>query len=417
MRKIDDIKKQIKKIQKYSTLVPFPAQLCFRATKVLNNILQELLSTDSSQLFPQLIMQLYNAIEPILKLFKELNAKNWAKSNFDTPVNAQMNKLHQSMEEIRNICTNLGLKLTEVYDPSSDLIIGDYQSLIGIYVDPNLSKDTRQPKKINDINDQISALRDREIQSQSEPTTENQQPTKPQVEENSLSNIKKYKISKSDYTKEDIHYNNINQEIFFYRGKMNATQEPITVITMGEEHQERFQRMVELFTAMKHPGLESFIGSATSPLPYEIVTKRTGEELSTIIKRRSTDDDDDELTLQPGDRTMIAFKIAKAAAFLHSRNIIHRDLTTSNILIEKNKNPKIINFANSRFMPENKSNLTALVSCTSQFRAPELLQNENYDETVDVFAFAGILFELLQGSPPFSSCYLNAFRYHFIRCV
>ena len=40
---------------------------------------------------------------------------------------------------------------------------------------------------------------------------------------------------------------------------MRTTQEPITVITIGEEHQERFQRMAELLTAMKHPGLERFI--------------------------------------------------------------------------------------------------------------------------------------------------------------
>lgn len=91
-------------------------------------------------------------------------------------------------------------------------------------------------------------------------------------------------------------------------------------------------------------------------------------------------------------------QIADGIKFLHSKNIVHRDIKTSNILLDINLNIKIADFGMSTFL--SKSMTPNVV--TLWYRAPEILFNLNYSYEVDIWGFGCILGELMTTIPVFN---------------
>lgn len=87
---------------------------------------------------------------------------------------------------------------------------------------------------------------------------------------------------------------------------------------------------------------------------------------------------------------------------LKSHNIIHRDLKPENILLsscECDPVLKIADFGLSRILRLDEYAET--VCGSPMYMAPEVLQFQRYDEKVDMWSIGAILFELLNGCPPF----------------
>ncbi|KAJ9170299.1 hypothetical protein P3X46_018418 [Hevea brasiliensis] len=87
---------------------------------------------------------------------------------------------------------------------------------------------------------------------------------------------------------------------------------------------------------------------------------------------------------------------------LQSHHIIHRDLKPENILLsgqEADVILKIADFGLSRSVQPGKHVET--VCGSSLYMAPEVLQFQGYDDKVDMWSVGAILFELLNGYPPF----------------
>ncbi|XP_050208371.1 serine/threonine-protein kinase ATG1t isoform X4 [Mercurialis annua] len=87
---------------------------------------------------------------------------------------------------------------------------------------------------------------------------------------------------------------------------------------------------------------------------------------------------------------------------LHCHHIVHRDLKPENILLstqEADMVLKIADFGLSRVVQPGKYAET--VCGSPLYMAPEVLQFQGYDDKVDMWSVGAILFELLNGSPPF----------------
>ncbi|MBA0600158.1 hypothetical protein Gorai_006356, partial [Gossypium raimondii] len=92
---------------------------------------------------------------------------------------------------------------------------------------------------------------------------------------------------------------------------------------------------------------------------------------------------------------LIELSQARGMNYLHNCNppIIHRDLKSSNLLVDKNWTVKVGDFGLSRL--KHKTYLTTKSGKgTPQWMAPEVLRSEPSDEKSDVYSFGVILWEL-----------------------
>lgn len=85
---------------------------------------------------------------------------------------------------------------------------------------------------------------------------------------------------------------------------------------------------------------------------------------------------------------------------------VHRDLKPENILVDENFNPHVCDFGQSKYFPESFSNSVKLilsgVAGTPLCMVPEFLNDDNiYDPSIDVYAFAIMAFEICTGKQPF----------------
>ncbi len=110
-------------------------------------------------------------------------------------------------------------------------------------------------------------------------------------------------------------------------------------------------------------------------------------------------------TVQWLKRIELALDIGKGLSYLHTRNVIHRDLKSLNVLLDEKQNAKISDFGLSTTKQQSQSGKTKSACGTTPWMAPELLDPDvdEYEYTVqtDIFAFAMVLSELANHQTPY----------------
>lgn len=103
----------------------------------------------------------------------------------------------------------------------------------------------------------------------------------------------------------------------------------------------------------------------------------------------------------PSETKTLMLQLCSATEYLHSNWIIHRDLKTSNILLNNRGQIKLADFGMARYTSSPPPRLTQLV-VTLWYRAPELLLGaEDYGFEIDIWSIGCIFAELLTRDPLF----------------
>ncbi|KAL8510408.1 hypothetical protein ACS0TY_017284 [Phlomoides rotata] len=207
--------------------------------------------------------------------------------------------------------------------------------------------------------------------------------------------------------------NNFSRENFIGKGGFGPvykgilpSEEEIAVKRLSRtsgQGLEEFKNEAILIAKLQHTNLVRLLGCCIE-----------GEERMLIyeyLHNKSLDyfvfDQNQRQHLSWPNRFNIVMGIAKGLLYLHHDSrlkVIHRDLKTSNILLDENLNPKISDFGLARTFGEDKPTpRTRRIVGTYGYMAPEYVIGGNFSVKSDVFSLGVVLLEIVSGKKNWGS--------------
>jgi len=102
---------------------------------------------------------------------------------------------------------------------------------------------------------------------------------------------------------------------------------------------------------------------------------------------------------EENDMLLIFSQIASAIRHLHDRNLVHRDICLSNIMLASEKVAKLIDFGLT--VPVDSSVLRGRAG-TPSYMAPEMIKKWQYIPATDIYSLGVVMYELITGRKPFT---------------
>ncbi|TEB17470.1 kinase-like protein, partial [Coprinellus micaceus] len=152
-----------------------------------------------------------------------------------------------------------------------------------------------------------------------------------------------------------------------------------------------FEREWRLMKECRHPNICLFIGLSRGPVPptiYIVSEFIDGGNVRSYIHNK-------RLPFPWRLRLSFATDIARALAYLHARQCIHRDMKGENLLVTGNGRIKVTDFGFARIAARNEDELRRLTFCgTDSYMSPEILLGDEFSLPTDIFSLGVIFCEI-----------------------
>eukprot|EP01135_Chromosphaera_perkinsii_P005831 Nk52_evm20s367 gene=Nk52_evmTU20s367 len=168
----------------------------------------------------------------------------------------------------------------------------------------------------------------------------------------------------------------------------------------GSSAVKQLEREITILKTVKHEYIVSLLEIfETSKKMYIVMECCSGGELMEYVASQP-----DKRLDEAGARTVIA-RLSSAIAYLHDKDIVHRDLKLENILLSTSdpKDPlniKVTDFGLSEI--KGKDSMMQTMCGTPIYMAPEVIDNMGYSQQCDVWSIGIIMYYILSGYFPFT---------------
>jgi serine/threonine protein kinase/Flp pilus assembly protein TadD len=185
-----------------------------------------------------------------------------------------------------------------------------------------------------------------------------------------------------------------------------------THLTISRDDRERFLQEAKLASSINHPNvlviydIKEYVDPATTNRQQFLIMEYVdGVTVSEIIKEKQ---------LKPKEVVTYALQVAEALQEAHSSGIIHRDIKSSNIMVNKRDQIKVMDFGLAKLKGSIGLTKASTTLGTAAYMAPEQVLSEEVDHRADIWSFGIVLYEMITGQLPFRGDYEQALLYDIV---
>ncbi len=191
-------------------------------------------------------------------------------------------------------------------------------------------------------------------------------------------------------------------EVYLAEDKGLARQVAIKVIKGNLKTKEilrRFQSERQILANLQHPNIAQLFEAGATPdgLPFFVMEFVEGQPIDKFANEH-------ELSVT---ETLKLFRaVCSAVSYAHQNLVVHRDLKPGNIIVTKEREPKLLDFGIAKLLHEadaEQPDVTATLFrvMTPEYASPEQVKGEPITTATDVYSLGVLLYELLTGRRPY----------------
>ncbi len=177
-------------------------------------------------------------------------------------------------------------------------------------------------------------------------------------------------------------------------------------LARSEAIRSRFLREGRNASTLKHAGIATVFDAGEIEgrdyIAFEFVD---GKTVTQYVR---------EGLLPAAEAIKVTIAACDALAYAHDRNVIHRDITSNNIMITNDGNVVIVDFGLAIAEGADKVTRSGAVVGTVAYMSPESLTGGEPDARVDIYGLGVVLYEMLTGALPFDNKIAYAIQYMIV---